>query len=121
CARRGRWCRAAALEDRRTTRHDLRVAPDYDGRDARPGIDVGERQEDLGRSGCRRPAPAAAAHANRIRIVPRRLDLEARVIEHERALVAGAAGSEIATSEKPTGPRRQGLRDLVAFRARRGN
>ena len=96
-------------------RHDARVAPDDHRRRARAGSHV--REEDMHflrtrRGWCTAAAPAAPAHS--IREVMRRLDLQRLVVERQWALVAGAAGGEIAAGKKPARPGGQVLLYLVA-------
>ena len=57
---------------------------------------------------------ARRACPTRIREAMRRLDLQRLVVEGQRALVAGAAGGEIAAGKEPARPGRQVLLDLVA-------
>ena len=85
------------------------------------GCDVGEQQVDLLGARRRRPAAAApAARAQRIGEVMGRLGLQRRVVEGQRALVAGAAGGQIAAGKEPARPGRQILLNLVAAGARLG-
>ncbi len=98
--------------------HDARVAPDDDRRRARAGRDIGEEQIDL--LGTRRGRSAAAAAAtipDSKREVVSRFGLQRRIVERQRALVAGAAGGQVAAGKKPARPGSQVLLNLVAASA----
>ena len=83
------------------------VAPENDGLSGRAGIERGDIEEKLGGSGGGRAAAsgatASASKAVEIEAMGG-FGFEGSVVEDERALIAGAAGGDIAPAEQPTGP-----------------